>query len=129
MHSCPSDPNLQASLDYGNVGFVVGAVLRLPGARTRNLLHVLVEGLVFGPVGRRGWGDSLGLGARGDIWEGGLVIKVTCWERGVESSPGIFVLVRQTGQLTGQGVYAVPEWVVRSVLVVRARGLFHSRWV
>ena len=55
----------------------------------------------------------MGLGAHGDIWEGGLVMKVMCWERGVESNLGIFVLACRTGWLIGQGVYAIPEWVVR----------------
>ena len=31
----------------------------LPETRTRNLLHVYVEGLVFGLVDRRGWGCYL----------------------------------------------------------------------
>ncbi len=52
-------------------------------------------------------------------------MKVMCWRRGVEPSPGIFVLARQSGQLIGQGVCVIPEWSVRSLLAVRAQDLLY----
>ena len=53
------------------------------------------------------------------------MVKVMCLRRGVEPSPGIFVLLHQSGQLIGQGVCVIPEWSVRSLLAVRAQDLLH----
>ena len=67
----------------------------------------------------------MGLGTRGDVWVVKWVMEVMYWGRGVEPSPGIFVLARSLGQLMGSGVRALPEWIVRSLHGILTRNLVY----
>ena len=79
VSSLSTIPNQLAGSDSKTFGGTVALQRRLRnGTRTRNLLHVLAGGLAFELVGRRSWRGYVGLGTRGDVWEGGWALMVMC---------------------------------------------------